>query len=77
MNEWMSANSLHSGRDILAMCHGTAFQMQSLIFVSTGAPKNDCILIQALNGMLPPSNDSHMLLSIVIIRVGTADLESV
>ena len=28
----MSANSLHSGRDILAMCHGTAFQMQSLIF---------------------------------------------
>jgi hypothetical protein len=42
-----------------------------------GHQKNDCILIQALNGMLPPSNDSHMLISIVIIKVGNADLESV
>ena len=42
-----------------------------------GTKKNECILNQALNDMLPYSNDPHMFISIVITSVGNADLESV
>ena len=77
LNKWMSAGSLQRGRDMSNVSWDSITNAKFNNCIHWGTKKNDCVLNQAFNGMLPHFGDRHILISIVITKVGGAHLESV